>query len=106
MKIRLPIGEYMRNKINHRSKKRAKQEKEYLVENRLFLSENPFCQVKVSHICLTTSTQIHHKKGRIGNLLLDKRYWLAICGACHLYIETHPTKAKENGWSLSRLSVD
>ena len=48
---------------------------------------------------------IHHKKGRDGDLLLDERYWLAVSRKGHIWIELHPIEAKEKGYSLSRLEV-
>jgi hypothetical protein len=50
--------------------------------------------------------QIHHKKGRIGHLLWNTKYFLAVCPNCHRYIEDHPEQARSNGWSLSRLSKE
>lgn len=91
--------------IRKRSVKRAKQEREYLIENRKFLEENPYCKAEVQcHGML--SNQVHHKKGRIGDLLLDKRFWLPVCAQCHEWIERNPIKAKEMGLSLSRLETN
>ena len=67
-----------------RSKKRAKQEHEYSKKQLLFLENNPTCQVRG---CESSATEVHHKKGRIGDLLTDERYFLAVCRPHHLYIE-------------------
>jgi hypothetical protein len=45
---------------------------------------------------------VHHKRGRTGDLLVNKDYFLACCLNCHRYIEDHPAVAIENGWSISR----
>jgi hypothetical protein len=42
-------------------------------------------------------------QGRIGNLLTDETKFLAVCRACHDWIETHPKEAKELGYSISRI---
>jgi hypothetical protein len=56
-------------------------------------------------------TDVHHSKGRTGfaddkeiPLLLDVRYWIAVCSEAHKYIEMNPVFAKENGYSESRLT--
>lgn len=89
--------------MRNRSKKRSKQEREYLKENKKFLEDNPYCKAEIQcHGML--SNQVHHMKGRIGDLLLNKDFWLPVCTQCHDWIENHPLEAKEKGLSLSRLS--
>jgi len=39
----------------------------------------------------------------VGNLLLDITHWLAVCRACHNWIENSPREAKEMGFSVTRL---
>lgn len=46
----------------------------------------------------------HHKKGRLGDNLLDTETWLPVCQNHHSYIERHPTESYEKGWSELRLS--
>lgn len=53
-----------------------------------------------------SAIEVHHKRGRVGTLLTDKRYFLAVCTICHRYLEDHPEFAVSNGWSLSRLKKD
>lgn len=89
--------------MRNRSVKRAKQEREYSAIRVQFLYDYPVCQVPG---CYMTSHQVHHKKGRIGDLLTDVRYFLAVCWGCHKQIEENPKWAKENGYSLSRLSKE
>lgn len=98
-------------KIKRRSNKRAKQERLYLKLRDKFLQENPQCAVhKLKfhdpwggvHFCV--ATQVHHKKGRIGDLLTDVRYFLPVCDEGHKEIEDNPKWAKEQGFSLNRLS--
>lgn len=46
----------------------------------------------------------HHKRGRLGDFLMDERYWLPVCMKHHMYIEDHPEESYKKGWSELRLS--
>lgn len=61
-------------------------------------------------------TTVHHAKGRIGYaddwarenevpLLLDVRFFVALCFDAHRYAEENPEKAKEEGLSFDRLTI-
>jgi len=91
----------MYQKIRFRSVKRQRQEREYARLRKWYLEENPICEVKG---CKNWATEVHHKKGRVGSLLTDATYFLAVCQPHHNYIESHPAEAKEHGYSLSRLA--
>lgn len=82
------------------SKKRKIENAKYTVLRIEFLSkpENQICPITGKK-----TTEIHHKKGRIGALLLDTRYWLAVSREGHRMIEENPIWAKENNFSLDRL---
>lgn len=47
---------------------------------------------------------VHHKRGRIGELLMNEKYWLPVCIGHHRYIEDHPEESYRNGCSELRLS--
>lgn len=49
------------------------------------------------------ATDIHHMKGRIGELLLDESNWLPVSREGHQKIELNPKWAKEMGFSDFRL---
>jgi hypothetical protein len=85
--------------IKKESDKRRKQNKEYLKIRAQFLKDNPKCAVTGKE-----ATEVHHKKGRTGNLLTDVRYFLPVSREAHQKIELNPDWAKEQGYSLSRLS--
>lgn len=93
-------------KLPPRSPKRIKEEAEYSKERKVFLVARPMCEAHIAGICTQHSTDVHHKAGRSGDLYLDKRYWLAVCRACHMWIETHPKEARELGYSLSKLNTN
>jgi hypothetical protein len=82
------------------SQKRNLENKEYLKVRKVFLQSLMFCQV---NSCKKLPTEVHHKKGRIGKLLTDTRYFLGVCRECHNKIELEPLWAKENNYSLNRL---
>lgn len=69
-----------------------------------FMKEHPNCQARLQG-CTIKSTDCHHSRGKVGDLLTDNRYFKALCRSCHSYIETHPFNAKEMGFSLSRLKT-
>lgn len=71
----------------------------YLELKFYYLAENKFCECG----CGRRATEIHHKKGRIGFLLIDLRYFMAVAEPCHKKIERSPAWAKEKRFSVSRL---
>lgn len=85
-------------RISPISKKRAEQNKKYLALREEFLKG------KICPITKEKATQIHHKKGRIGKLFLDTEFWLAVSFKGHRKIEENPEWAKQQGYSLDRLS--
>lgn len=90
--------------IAPRSQKRTIQEKEYSIKRKAFLNKYPMCQAHLLQVCTTVSTDVHHMKGRIGDLLLDETYWLSVCRGCHYWIEMRPEAAKELGFSIKRIT--
>ncbi len=75
------------------SKKRASQLRAYSIMRPIFLRSAPFCEVID---CMNHSTEIHHTKSRIGEMLLDERYLMAVCAPCHRKIHERPKWAREN----------
>ena len=66
-----------------------------------------FLGKKENQVCPITkqpTTDIHHKRGRVGNLFLDIRYWIALSREGHKFVEENPEWSKKNGYSLNRLS--
>lgn len=84
------------------SLKRQKQNREYLKIRKQYLLDQPYCQAIITG-CEMNANQIHHQKGRIGELLNNTDHFLAVCENCHRWIENNPIKAKELGLSISRL---
>jgi hypothetical protein len=83
------------------SEKHKKKLAEYRILRDQFMKEHPMCQASL--ICCTgLSSDLHHKAGRVGKLLTDTRYFMAVCRSCHSWIETHTQEAKDLEFSLSR----
>lgn len=88
--------------IKARSDKRAKQEKEYLKIRKDYLEFFDTCQARIK--CLgAKSTEVHHKAGRVGELLTDEFNFIAICHDCHVWAELNPEQAKALNISSNRL---
>ena len=85
-------------------KRRDAADREYRKLRDAFLEANIVCQAKVPNICGLLSSQVHHKRGRVGSDYLDTSLYLAVCLRCHEYIETHRTEAIERGWALRRIA--
>ena len=80
------------------SSKRMGQVREYTIKRREFL---------ILHCCkvcwdsgqkVRQATEVHHVRGRVGEMLLDTRYWLPICHFCHRKIHKEPAWATEMGY--------
>jgi hypothetical protein len=89
-------------KIKFRSDRRAAQESEYSRKRKEFLErpENQMCRVYP----WLPATQIHHIKGRYEDMLLNEDWWLPVSDEGHRKIEMNPDWARENNYTLSRLS--
>ena len=90
--------------IAPRSQKRSKEEKLYSAKRVLFLLDFPMCQANIQGVCKGQATEVHHKKGRIGNDLLDETNWLALCHNCHEYVENNREFSMEKGYSIKRIT--
>ena len=71
-----------------------------------YLAERGTCEAKIPGVCTGRATDVHHRAGRVGDLLTDKSNFLAVCRECHNEIEMRPEWAKEKGFSRSRLKTE
>lgn len=94
-----PKKRVLRKRMRPFSVKREAEMKQYRKDRIEFLNrpQNMICPVTGER-----TTEVHHKKGRIGSLLLDQRFWLGVSSDGHKWIEANPEKAKELGYSLDR----
>lgn len=87
-----------RKAIKPRSAKMTKLMAQYRADRAVFLTRFPWCQN-----CHTSkATEVHHAKGRIGSLLLDRRFWWALCSTCHRFCHDNPSWAYAEGLMIKR----
>jgi hypothetical protein len=79
--------------------KRQEQEREFEIKRKIYLKKHPLCECG----CKRKSWELHHKRGRVGTLLTDERYFIALSRTCHRRAELFPAWAKTIGLSESRL---
>jgi len=82
-------------KIKRVSNKRKVQEDIYNQLRKVFLNKNPKCE-----ICGLKSEDLHHKAGRIGNLLINTKYFMALCRKDHDYVHNNPEESKRKKWII------
>lgn len=72
---------------------------EYAKRKRKFLSENKacFCFGKLGVVCSKIATDVHHRNGRRGAMLIDVRYWIPVCRTAHNWIHGNIQSARELG---------
>ena len=88
-----------RKQIKQFSKKKLNQLAEYRPKRDKYLKEHPICEVKG---CGRSTTNLHHKAGREGKLLIMVEYFMACCDICHpKKIHENPEWARENGYILT-----
>lgn len=88
-------------RVSKKTSSRSKRLRLYEKAKIEYLSRFVVCE---SEFCNNNSSQIHHKKGRIGSLLWDKNFFLAVCPFCHTKIETNRKWAMEKGYLLDRVA--
>lgn len=65
----------------------------YRTRKELFLKAHPMCDWKEEK----RATEIHHVRGRAGTLLLDERFWKALCSTAHDFVHENMAMAREVG---------
>jgi hypothetical protein len=85
------------------TKRRGEMDKYALLRD-AFITAKPRCEANLVGTCTGTSTDVHHKAGRVGENYLKIGTWLSVCRSCHRWIEDNPEAAKELGLSESRLN--
>jgi hypothetical protein len=84
------------------SARRRSELTDYAVARRVFLKQRPNCEACAKltglHPCVDAkphpATDIHHKRGRLGKLLHDQRYWIPCCQHAHDFIHRNPVIAR------------
>lgn len=95
-------------KIKARSMRRKAEEALYNKNRITFLEakENRVCRVCEDVFGIAVNaTEIHHKAGRIGPLLNDQSFWMAVSRKGHLWIHDNPQKAYELGYLIHSSTI-
>ena len=92
-----------RTPIKRRSKKESERLRRYDRARQIVMeSAQGMCEAGTNN-CVGPAGQVHHRKGRDGELVDNLDYLLAVCYACHDYIHSHPHESYERGWMVKRL---
>ena len=85
--------------IKQRSAKRAKDDRVYLKLRSEYLTNNPYCQAKLSN-CSYNALEIHHTHAGAdrNKYYLITPTWMAVCRNCHNEIHNNPKRAKTLGF--------
>ncbi len=84
-----------------KSIKQLNRDIEYAKARKRFMAKHLVCEAKLKG-CSQKATQVHHKQGRDGALLIDISKWLPVCHNCHSWITEHSAESIELGLSLKR----
>lgn len=94
-----------RTRIRSVSKARAKQLRIYRLKVMEFLLTHPMCRVcldeKIEGMIVPqprVAEDVHHRRGRVGRLLLEERFWMPVCRIHHDAIHQNPAWAKAHGY--------
>lgn len=83
-----------RKNIRRVSVKKAEALREYYNKRAIFMANIEACMCCKSAL----PVEIHHKRGRAGDLLTDIRHWMALCRKCHKAIHSNIARAREAGY--------
>lgn len=89
-----------KKRVNPISKSRAKRMAEYRKVRAKYLKGNAVCGLYATRItvgCTMKSSDVHHSRGRVSNLLTDVRYFIPVCRACHDWIGNNVERARKLG---------
>ena len=81
--------------MRNNTPKRAAQIRLYNKAREEYMEDNNCCE-----ICSGTQIVLHHKKGRRGERLMDKNFFMSVCNFCHNIIHTRPEWSYEKGYLI------
>lgn len=87
--------------VNKVSDKQHTRIAEYVVVRDNYLRLNPWCEM---HGKPCRAIEVHHAKGKTGDLLTNTKFFMGVCRDAHLWIHANPNEAIRDGYSFSRLS--
>lgn len=83
--------------INSRSENRLAEEKIYEKKKKVYMDNHKICECG----CGRASNDLHHKAGRVGKLLYDENYFMAVNRFCHGWIHANPKESRKKGWLIT-----
>lgn len=86
-----------KNTINRVSDVQKERNEIYFPLRDQYFLEHPVCEFPG---CNSTELTLHHKKGRLGDLLFDVKYFMSVCLPHHTYIENNILESLEKGWMI------
>lgn len=97
-------------RLRQKSSNQRRREARYMVVRNLYLRNHPHCEVCVkmatlldcSSYTILPSREVHHRKGKIGELFFDVKFFLAVCRGHHDAIGREPAWAKRHGFIVDR----
>lgn len=91
-----------RTPLRSRSNKESARVRRYMsVRSDVIEAANGSCLARTTH-CRGAADQVHHRKGRDGDLVDDPEYLLPVCWSCHNYIHGNPETSYDRGWMVKR----
>lgn len=93
-----------RKKLRKVSPRQSKRIREYLKIRKKFLSQpdNILCRLCAKEGHGRLATEIHHRRGKVGALLFDVRWFLPTCWQHHRKIHDNVAWSLKEGWMLPR----
>lgn len=91
-----------RTPLRRRSTKESARVRRY-EKARYIVAErsNGSCEARTPN-CRGVLDQVHHRKGRDGDLVDDVDLLLGVCWVCHEHIHRNPLESYDRGWMLKR----
>lgn len=99
-KDKKPSNAKHRKPIAPISKKRSQELVGYKKARNKYMANHSTCEVSE---CNRPANDLHHKRGRIGSLLWDPKFFMAVCRPHHNEIEENPEWAYKNNYSVKRI---
>jgi hypothetical protein len=91
---------FRRRRVNAMSDKHRERQRRYRPIAEQFKRERPLCEccafVEPGAVPRPTE-DVHHVRGKLGELLFDTRYFKAACRRCHNWIGAFPKQARVLG---------
>ena len=85
------------SKLKQKSDKQKAIDKAYSLMRKVYMSQNPLCNIKIPGVCTGPSCDVHHMEGR-GIQTLVQSTWVATCRECHSWCHLNPLEARELGF--------